>query len=190
MDSPRCRSPRRTLAHGTIGVIGVGRMGAAVCARLVEAGFGVVAGDRDAGRAAATRAAGARWADSPPEVAAQADFLVTVLPGAAELLDAMATVGPALRRGSCWIDMTSSAPGAVAAARDELVARGVGCLEAPAGGDPDAARTGELQLFVGGAVEAMERCRIVLEALGRLEHMGGADAGYTTKLLVNLMWFG
>ena len=30
----------------------------------------------------------------------------------------------------------------------------------------------------------------MLEALGRIEHMGGAGAGYTTKLLVNLMWFG
>jgi 3-hydroxyisobutyrate dehydrogenase len=190
MDSPRCRSPKRTLAHGTIGVVGVGRMGAAVCARLVEAGFSVVAGDRDADRAAAARAAGTRWADSPRELASRADFLITVLPGTAELVDAIDTVGPELRRGSCWIDMTSCAPDAAAATRDELVARGVDCLEAPAGGDPDAARAGGLQLFVGGPIEAAERCRVVLEALGRIEHMGGAGAGYTTKLLVNLMWFG
>jgi 3-hydroxyisobutyrate dehydrogenase len=189
MDSPRCRSPRRTLAHGTIGVIGVGRMGAGVCARLVEAGFSVLASDRDAGRAAAARSAGAGWSDSPPEVAARADVLITVLPGTAELLQAMSRLGPALRPGSCWVDMTSCAPRAVLVARDGLLARGVDCLEAPAGGDPDAARAGELQLFVGGPVEAAERCRVVLEALGRIEHVGGRGAGYTTKLLVNLVWF-
>ncbi len=36
----------------------------------------------------------------------------------------------------------------------------------------------------------MRRHRKLLEALGRIEHVGGHGAGYTTKLLVNLLWFG
>jgi 3-hydroxyisobutyrate dehydrogenase len=165
-------------------------MGAGLCARLVEAGFTVVAGDREGDRAQAARAAGARWADSQQDVAAGADTLITVLPGTAELVEAIATLAPALRPGSCWIDMTSCAPGAVAASVEALLAGGVDCLEAPAGGDPAAARAGELQLFAGGPAETVERCRVVLEALGRIEHVGGRGAGYTTKLLVNLVWFG
>jgi 3-hydroxyisobutyrate dehydrogenase len=181
---------RESFHPGTIGVIGVGRMGAAVCGRLVEAGFDLVAGDRDMDRATAARTAGARWAGSPVDVAASADVLITVLPGTDELVEAMDTLAPALRPGTCWIDMTSSAPGASADVAHTLRARRVDCIEAPAGGDPMAARAGELQLFVGGAVDAVERCRVVLEALGHVEHVGGPGAGYTTKLLVNLVWFG
>ena len=36
----------------------------------------------------------------------------------------------------------------------------------------------------------IERHRTVLELLGRVEHVGDHGAGYTTKLLVNLLWFG
>jgi 3-hydroxyisobutyrate dehydrogenase len=165
-------------------------MGLGVCARLVEAGFSVVASDSDADRAAPAVAAGARWADSPADVPAQADGLITVLPGTAELVQAMQVAAPQLPAGSCWIDMTSCDPAAIAPVVNAVRAAGVDCLEAPIGGDPAAARAGELQLFVGGTAQVLERCRGPLKALGRIEHVGGAGAGYTTKLLVNLIWFG
>jgi len=56
-----------------------------------------------------------------------------------------------------------------------------------------AARSGSLQVFVGGDVAVLDRCRPVLAALAdphRVIHVGGNGAGYTVKLLVNLLWFG
>jgi 3-hydroxyisobutyrate dehydrogenase len=56
-----------------------------------------------------------------------------------------------------------------------------------------AAEGGSLKLFVGGDVEVLERHRSLLEILGgphRIVQVGGPGAGYTTKLLVNLLWFG
>jgi 3-hydroxyisobutyrate dehydrogenase len=89
--------------------------------------------------------------------------------------------------------MTSNSPDAprpLAAAR----ARGIGVLDAPAGGGVPAARAGKLQLFVGGGDSALlERCRPVLEVIAdpqRITHAGGNGSGYLTKLLVNLLWFG
>jgi 3-hydroxyisobutyrate dehydrogenase len=73
------------------------------------------------------------------------------------------------------------------------VARGVDVLEAPVGGGVPAAEAGSLKLFVGGDAELLERHRSLLEVLGdphRIVHVGGPGAGYTTKLLVNLLWFG
>jgi 3-hydroxyisobutyrate dehydrogenase len=61
------------------------------------------------------------------------------------------------------------------------------------GGGVPAARAGTLQLFVGGDLGLLERCRPVLEALADppcIAHIGGNGAGYTAKLLVNLLWFG
>ena len=36
----------------------------------------------------------------------------------------------------------------------------------------------------------VDRHRPILETLGRVDHVGDNGAGYTTKLLVNLLWFG
>ena len=175
---------------GIVGVIGVGRMGLPVCSRLVGAGFHVLAADRRPERESAARAAGADWAPDIAGAAAAADVLLTVLPGTRELGEVMAIATPTLRPGATWIDITSASP----VAGRELVARarerGIECLDAPVGGGIDAATAGTLQLFVGGAEDAVRRHRKLLEALGRIEHVGGHGDGYTTKLLVNLLWFG
>jgi 3-hydroxyisobutyrate dehydrogenase len=95
-----------------------------------------------------------------------------------------------LRPGATWIDLTSAAPTTGAELVARAHARGIECLDAPAGGGVDAAAHGALQLFVGGRLEVIERHRAMLELLGSVEHVGDHGAGYTTKLLVNLLWFG
>ncbi len=175
---------------GTIGVIGVGRMGLPVCARLARYGTQVLASDRVPEREADVLAAGAGWEGDTPRLASRAEVLITVLPGSSELRDAMAVALPSLPEGATWIDLTSADP----AIGRELVARaharGIECLDAPVGGGVDAARAGTLQLFVGGRADVVDRHRPMLETLGRVEHVGDQGAGYTTKLLVNLLWFG
>jgi len=179
-----------------IGFIGVGRMGLPMCANLVRAGYEVTAGDARSERESAVAGCGARWRGTAAEVAAEADVLITVLPGPGEVHDVMAGSGGALAAlpaTATWIDMTSSSPAVgrvlLAAAR----ARGIGVLEAPVGGGVPQARAGTLQLFVGGDVALVERHRSLLEVLAdprRIAHVGGHGAGYLTKLLVNLLWFG
>lgn len=66
-------------------------------------------------------------------------------------------------------------------------------LEAPAGGGVPGARAGKLRLFVGGDAAVVEHHRPLPEVLAdpqRITHVGGHGAGYLTKLLVNLLWFG
>jgi 3-hydroxyisobutyrate dehydrogenase len=171
-------------------------MGLPMCANLVRAGFDVTAADARPGRADAVRACGARWGGTAAETAARADTLITVLPGTPELLDAM--LGPggvlgALPRGACWIDMTSAAPAAGRELAAAAAAAGVAMLEAPVGGGVRAAAAGTLQVFAGGDAGVLERQRDLLGALadpGRITYLGGPGAGYTGKLLANLLWFG
>jgi 3-hydroxyisobutyrate dehydrogenase len=156
-----------------IGFIGLGRMGAPVCANLSGAGHEVIAGDT--GR-------------PPAEVAAQAEVLITSLPGPDEVRAAMLEGGAAaaLPDGATWIDLSTASPEVGHAVAD----LGVACLDAPVGGDPEAARAKALRLFVGGDRELFDRHRPLLELLGEPLHVGAHGAGYTTKLLVNLLWFG
>jgi len=178
------------LVTATVGVIGVGRMGLPVCARLAAAGVHVVATDLEPEREPHIRAAGAGWDADAERVARQADVLITVLPGSRELAEAMGVALETLRPGATWIDLTSAAPAIGAELVTRAHARGIECLDAPAGGGVDAAARGALQLFVGGRREVIERHRAMLELLGSIEHVGDHGAGYTTKLLVNLLWFG
>ncbi|MFC1431851.1 NAD(P)-dependent oxidoreductase [Streptacidiphilus sp. N1-3] len=176
------------------GLIGLGRMGTPICANLVAAGFSVAVFDADPGREQAASACGASWRSSAREVAADAEVLLTVLPGPAEVQDVMdAAVLEALAPGSTWIDMSSNSPAAAAPIRERARARGIGVLEAPIGGGPADAAAGRLRLFVGGDRDLLDRHRALLTAVADPElitHTGGHGTGYTLKLLVNLLWFG
>ncbi len=178
-----------------VGLVGVGRMGLPMCATLVAAGHTVTAGDARPEVEPAVRRCGGHWSTLLAEVAADAEILITMLPGASEVRQVLAGSGvlAALPSGAVWIDMSSTSPAAgrelAAAAR----ARGIEVLDAPVGGGVSAAQSGTLQVFVGGDVAVLDRCRPVLQALAdpqRIVHVGGNGAGYTVKLLVNLLWFG
>ncbi len=182
----RC-NPRVT---ETVGIVGVGRMGLPVCARLVGAGFQVVVTDIRHEREADARAVGADWIGETKLVASIADVLLTVLPGSGELTEATALALPALRPETTWIDLTSAAPASARVLVERAESLGIDCLDAPVGGGIAAAAAGSLQLFVGGRADAVERHRGLLESLGRVDHVGENGTGYITKLLVNLLWFG
>ena len=179
-----------------IGFLGVGRMGLPMCAKLAGAGYAVTAGDLCAELEAAVTECGARWKSTSAEVAGAADVLITMLPGPQEVQDAMLEPGAALDAltpGATWIDMSSSSPAVGRRIAERARARGVGVLDAPVGGGVAAAVAGKLALFVGGDAMLVERHRALLGVVGdpeRILHVGGHGAGYTTKLLVNLLWFG
>lgn len=179
-----------------VGLAGLGRMGPAMCANLVRAGYRVQAGDIRPEAAVLAARCGAHWVPRLSRLAAESDVLITVLPGPDEVREAMTGPGgmaEALRPGTTWIDMTSNSPAAMTGIQQALLARGVQVLEAPAGGGVEAAEQGELQLLVGGEAEAFARQRGLLEVLGdpgRIVHAGGHGAGYTAKLIINLLWFG
>ena len=80
------------------------------------------------------------------------------------------------------------ARGSLAAARE----RGVEVLDAPVAGQSIGAQAGTLAIYVGGPEDAFERALPLFEAMGdrdRIFHLGGNGAGYTVKLLLNLLWF-
>ena len=65
-------------------------------------------------------------------------------------------------------------------------------LDAPVSGMASGARAGTLQIFVGGDAGTYQRARPLLEAMGdpeRILHVGPHGAGYTVKLMINLLWF-
>jgi 3-hydroxyisobutyrate dehydrogenase len=177
-----------------VGFIGLGHMGAPMCGTVLAAGHDVVVHDVRADAAADLLAAGASWADSPRQAAVDRDVAVTMLPGPVQVEEVL--LGPSgllagLPTGAIWIDMSTSIP-AVADKVRALAGSRITVVDAPVAGAVTGARDGTLQIFVGAATEDYLRVRPLLEAMGdpeRILHVGSHGAGYTVKLMLNLLWF-
>lgn len=179
-----------------IAFAGLGRMGWPMCAVLARAGYQVIANDKRGELEQDARTSGLLWRDTPAQAAAAAGVLITMLPSPDDVAEVMTgPLGAAreLTAGTTWIDMSSNSPAAARPIQDQIIGQGAEVLEAPVGGGIQAAREGKLQLFVGGKADVVEGHRPLLEVLAdpqRIVHVGGQGAGYTAKLLANLLWFG
>ena len=63
-----------------IGFIGLGNVGGKLSASLLRNGLDVTVNELDKSIAAEILAKGAKWADSPKQLAEQVDFIITCLP--------------------------------------------------------------------------------------------------------------
>jgi len=179
-----------------VGFIGLGHMGGPMSASILAAGHDLVVHDVRAEAAAPLLAAGATWAASPRETGAGREVVITMLPTPRHVSDVL--LGPdglldGLAPGSAWVDMSTSVPEVADRVRALAGPRQVAVLDAPVSGMAAGAKAGLLQVFVGGAAADYQRIRPLLEAMGdpdRILHVGGNGAGYTVKLMINLLWFG
>ncbi|MGC5013020.1 NAD(P)-binding domain-containing protein [Streptosporangium sp. DT93] len=161
-----------------ISFLGLGRMGAPMARRLVEAGCEVTTWNRT------PRAVeGAVSAASPAEAVAGAEVVVTMLSHPAAVRRVLADAAPGLRAGTVVAEMSTIGPEAVAGLRD-LLPPGVGLVDAPVLGGVEAAAGGPLAVLAGGLPEDLARCRKVLGVFGRVLELGGPGAGAAMKVAV------
>lgn len=169
-----------------IGFIGLGIMGRPMAKNLLRAGYSLTVYNRSKGAVQELVAAGASAADSPRELAAQADVIITIVtdsPDVAQVLTGEQGVIHGARPGSVVIDMSTISPQVTREVAAQLAARGVAMLDAPVSGGDKGAREGTLSIMVGGDPAVFERCRPVLEAMGKtIVHVGGTGMGQTVKL--------
>jgi len=178
-----------------VGFIGLGRMGAPMAGNILAAGHDLLVHDVRPEAAAGLLAAGAAWAGSPGQAGTGRDAVITMLPGPSQVAGILP--GPdgllaGLPAGATWIDMSTSVPAVADNVRSLARSRGVAVVDAPVSGGVTGARDGMLQIFVGGAADDYQRVRPLLAAMGdpeRILHVGPPGAGYTVKLMINLLWF-
>ncbi len=174
-----------------VGFVGLGVMGKPMARNLMKAGFALTVHNRSRGAVEELAAEGARRAFSPAEVARASEFVVTCLPGPADV--DLVYLGPdgilsGAQPGSVLIDMSTIDPGTHAKIAAAAAGRGIGYLDAPVSGGPAGAQSATLTIMVGGDAATLERARPVLGAMGqRIYHMGPVGAGAATKLINNLM---
>jgi len=173
-----------------VGVAGLGRMGAAIAARLAEVGYQVSGWNRSAEKAKPLAAAGVTIVETPAALAAGVDAIITILTDAAAI-DAVyggrdgLLSGPV--DGRLFIDMSTVPPATETALAANVRAKGAAFVECPVGGSVGPARTGKLIGLMGAEEPDAVRARPLLEQLcRRLEHAGPVGAGAVMKLAINM----
>lgn len=180
-----------------IGIVGLGSMGAPIAGRLLDLQLGnqVYGTNRTRAKASSLIARGLRWRDTPREVAATADVVISMVTDDAAL--AAVTEGPdgilaglrhsASNHGTVYVDMSTVSPAASRKLADRVRAAGAAMLDAPVSGSVPAAESGTLSIMVGGPREAFDTVAPLLRHLGRnVTHVGGNGQGLVLKLAINI----
>lgn len=173
-----------------LGYVGLGVMGKAIVRRLLDAGHGVTVWNRTREKAEPLLAAGARWADSPREVAEGSEIVFTMVTNTAAVravTDGEDGILAALGPGKIYVDMSTASPANARELAKEVAATGAQMLDSPVSGTSITVAQGKASLMVGGTADAFDRARPVLEAIGpRVIHVGPSGSAVTMKIAVNL----
>ena len=174
-----------------IGFIGCGTMGKLMALNLIKSGFSVVVYDLNSEAVQYLVEKGATKANSPIETAKLVDLVITMLPTSSNVEDVM--LGPegvieGLKKGSIIIDMSTINPVVTRNIAQIASEKGIEMIDSPVGGSSKMAEDGTLPLFVGGKKEVLEKCRNVLEVIGKeIIYVGDIGMGEVVKLANNLM---
>jgi len=173
-----------------VGIAGLGKMGAAIAARLMECGHDVIVWNRSADKGKALAYAGATVASSPVDLAAKAETIVTILTDASAIEAVYHGPSGLLSgdvSGKLFIEMSTVPPEAEIALADKVRGKGAAFVECPVGGTTGPARQGKLFGFAGGSDADVARARPLLDQMcRRVEHVGDVGAGAGMKLAINL----
>jgi 3-hydroxyisobutyrate dehydrogenase len=173
-----------------IGIAGLGRMGAAIAARLIEVGHTLTVWNRTPEKAKPLADAGAAVARSPRELAGKVETVVTILTDSAAIAAIYGGSSGLLSgkvAGKLFIDMSTVRPQTEIELAAQVRAKGAGFVECPVGGTVGPARQGKLIGLMGGEDTDAARARPILEQLcRRLEHVGRVGNGALMKLAINL----
>lgn len=175
-------------ADAPIGVIGLGLMGAAFAARLIEAGQAAVGFDIDRSRCDALKAMGGEVGGSVRDIGERCPTVVIAVYNAQQveaLLDELEGDG---RKAPLLICTTTCAPDEIIAIAAHAARAGLAFVEAPVSGTSTEARDGTATALLAGEANAIEAAQSVLAILcpKRLYVRRIGDAS-RTKLAINLI---
>ncbi len=174
-----------------IGFIGLGIMGRGMSLNLLKAGFGVRVWNRTRSRMDELVAAGAIAADSPADLAAHTDIMITCVSDTADV-EAVVLGDEGIiygaKAGALLIDHSTISPQTTKEIAAQLAENGVHMLDAPISGGSEGAANGTLSIMVGGDAEQFERAMPAFQAMGRtITHVGDSGAGQMVKLVNQIL---
>ncbi|MGA4721952.1 NAD(P)-dependent oxidoreductase [Fictibacillus nanhaiensis] len=170
----------------SVGFIGTGVMGKSMAGHLMKAGYPVHVYTRTKAKAEDLLEKGARWADTPKEIAQNCDVIITMVGYPKDVeevyLGAEGLVAHA-KEGSYLIDMTTSSPQLAQKIERTAAERNIATLDAPVSGGDIGARDAKLSIMVGGSESAFHDMEPIFSKMGtNVVYQGKAGSGQHTKM--------
>lgn len=173
-----------------IGIIGTGRMGAAIAQRLLDCKHTLSVWNRSREKTLPLQERGAAVMATPAELVKHCDLIISILTDARAIDQAYGGdegVLSATIDGKLFVEMSTVRPATETSLNEKIIALGGAMIDCPVGGTVGPAREGKLLGLVGGSDQDVLRARPVLEQLcRRIEHVGPVGAGASLKLAINL----
>ena len=172
----------------TIGFIGTGGMGSGMATNLIKSGYQLVVNDLNRDQAKVLEDQGAKFVNTPREVAENSELVLSMLPNN----DAVKTVGlgdgglsEAGSGAKVWIDFSSIDKETIVGINSNLEKISWTIIDAGAGGVEEVAAAGDLALWISGSEALFEEYQEILKPMAKsILHVG--ELG-NAKLVKNAM---
>ena len=173
-----------------VGLVGLGRMGAAIGQRLNERGCEVVAWDRNPKARELQGKRGLCVVNGPRAVADEAEVVLSIITedkGVRQIFTAPDGFLSGEVKGKLFVEMSTLQPMTHRDLAPMVKAKGASLVDSPVMGSIPTVREGKLLALLGGEAADVESARAVLDHLARrIVHIGPNGAGCAMKLAVNL----
>nr|WP_280526514.1 NAD(P)-dependent oxidoreductase [Rhizobium changzhiense] len=174
-----------------VGWAGIGKMGAPMSRRVLEAGYALSVFEPLPENRATIVAEGANVAHSLEDLAAASDVVVLTIPNDAILRDLVLSRGAladALNPGQILMEMSTVSPEISAEVSAALSERGVAYLRAPVSGSTITASSGNLSVMVSGPDDAYRKVEPMLACFSsRQFYLGKGEEARYLKLVLNAL---
>ncbi len=169
-----------------IGWVGTGVMGVSMLGHLNNAGYQCIVYNRTKEKAASLLEQGVVWANSPGEVATQADVIFTIVGFPKDVREVYLSeqgIINSAKDGSVLIDMTTTEPSLAVEIYEAAKVKNIQSIDAPVSGGDVGAKNAGLSIMVGGDKDAVEDIMPLFELMGKnIVYQGSAGSGQHTKM--------
>jgi 2-hydroxy-3-oxopropionate reductase len=174
-----------------VGFVGLGLMGKPMAGHILKAGYPLTVHNRSRAAVDELVAQGAQAADSPREVAANSDVVITMLPDSPDVEAVIS--GPdgllaGARHGLIHIDMSTISATATRRIAELEAEHGVVHIDAPVSGGDIGAKNATLTIMAGGDEYSVLAIEPIFKVLGkRITHIGPTGCGQVAKACNQIM---
>ena len=175
-----------------ITVLGMGAMGSRMAVCLINAGHEVTVWNRSLEKTEAVMQAGAKVARTSYSAVREAEFVISMVRddaaskevwlGNEGVLNGMQATAIAIESSTLTVSW-------IRKLNEQFQQRGVSFVDAPVAGTRPQVEAAQLIYFVGGDINAFERVKPILQAMGsKIHYAGEVGSGIAIKLAVNSLF--
>lgn len=169
-----------------IGLIGTGLMGQAMAQTFLAGDVSMMAYNRTREKLDPLKAEGITIAESPSDLLSECDCIILMLTDATAIQEVLFSPEAVKQlSGRTIIQMGTIAPQESQKLQEQILAQGGDYLEAPVLGSVPQAKSGTLQVMVGGTQEQFNQWHSTLSYLGKPFLVGEVGKAATLKLALN-----